>query len=220
MLLGGQIGANFLYFWLTAVLSVYLGAKRAAAVARAGKIFQSLDLKNAVAAPFAASVSLFGTYYILKNWQLDIGTIYQVTHTLADKDKGGRRVGRRGLINGVMVLCCVVQLLTTSFGLFCLRDVLASAVLAIKPDTSINSSKVRQHHTLCLSLPSATVCDMCCLCVLGFGSVVGLGGVWPLPLRLARLPPPAPSRRAHVAPASGREPHHGRHRHSGDPPFP
>lgn len=82
VLLGGQIGANFLYFWLTAVLSVYLGAKRAAAVARAGKIFQSLDLKNAVAAPFAASVSLFGTYWILKNWQLDIGTIYQVTHTL------------------------------------------------------------------------------------------------------------------------------------------
>jgi hypothetical protein len=78
VLSNGAVGANFLYFWLTAVLSVYLGAKRAAAVARAGKIFQSLDMKNAVAAPFAASVSLFGTYWLLKNFQLDIATIYQV----------------------------------------------------------------------------------------------------------------------------------------------
>lgn len=33
---GGQIGANFLFFWLTAVTCVYLGGKRSAAVAKAG----------------------------------------------------------------------------------------------------------------------------------------------------------------------------------------
>lgn len=108
--LGGAVGANFLYFWCTAVLSVYLGAKRAAALDKAGKIFQALDVKNAVVAPFAASVSLFGTYWLLQNLQLDIATIY--------------------------------QLLTTSFGWFCLREVLASAVLAARPDTPVQSSKV------------------------------------------------------------------------------
>lgn len=71
----------FTYIQITAVLAVYLGAKRSSATAKAGEIFQKFDTKNAVAAPIAASVSLFGTYYLLKNFQLDIATIYQLMTT-------------------------------------------------------------------------------------------------------------------------------------------
>ncbi|KAM3569120.1 hypothetical protein VYU27_008779, partial [Nannochloropsis oceanica] len=80
VLAGGLVGGNFLFFWLTACTCVYLGAKRSSAVARAGEIFQAVTTRNAFAAPIAASVSLFGTYYLLKN-QFDIATVYQLMTT-------------------------------------------------------------------------------------------------------------------------------------------
>ena len=83
----GLVGGNFLFFWLTACVCVYLGAKRASAVAAAGEIFQSVNTRNAVFAPIAASVSLFGTYYLLKN-QFDIATVYQVyTHRERERER-------------------------------------------------------------------------------------------------------------------------------------
>ncbi|EWM21213.1 minor histocompatibility antigen [Nannochloropsis gaditana] len=80
VLAGGLVGGNFLFFWLTACTCVYLGAKRSSAVARAGEIFQAVTTRNAFAAPIAASISLFGTYYLLKN-QFDIATVYQLMTT-------------------------------------------------------------------------------------------------------------------------------------------
>lgn len=38
---------------------------------------QSVNTRNALFAPLAASVSLFGTYFLLKN-NFDIATVYQV----------------------------------------------------------------------------------------------------------------------------------------------
>lgn len=44
---------------------------------KTGEIFQSVNTRNALFAPLAASASLFGTYYLLKN-NFDIATVYQV----------------------------------------------------------------------------------------------------------------------------------------------
>lgn len=66
------------YFGSSAVAAVYLGARGA----RAQVGLESLQLKNALAAPFIASAWLFGLYWVLKYSDLDPSTLFAIVTTL------------------------------------------------------------------------------------------------------------------------------------------
>lgn len=109
-------------------------------------MFQSVNTRNALFAPLAASASLFGTYFLLKN-NFDIATVYQASPCLH---------GLLACVRACPPLClpqlipshhhhhphhhiCFFkpQLMTTAFGWYCLRDVLISLLLALSPNKGV-----------------------------------------------------------------------------------
>eukprot|EP00903_Cladosiphon_okamuranus_P015741 g14529.t1 len=75
----GQKFASFLYFGLLAVSTVYLGAKRQD-IPDEGR--NQVSTQQALGAPIAASVSLFGVFAILKYTDISVGVAYQLLTTL------------------------------------------------------------------------------------------------------------------------------------------
>ncbi|CAM9181224.1 unnamed protein product [Scytosiphon promiscuus] len=78
-LLMGYKFASFAYFGLLAVSTVYLGAKRQD-IPDEGR--NPISTQQALGAPVAASISLFGVFAILKYTDISVGVAYQYLTTL------------------------------------------------------------------------------------------------------------------------------------------